>query len=190
MPQLMTVIASTRPGRGGWPGAQWFIKRATDDGRFEIEGVDPVEFRLPLLNEPNHPRLRQYVNPHTHEWSKRVDAADAFVFVTPEYNHGYPASLKNAIDFLHNEWRHKPVGIVSYGGVAAGTRATQQLKQVVSALKMTAVGESVNIPFFQQHIDDQGLVHPNDGMVASAGQLLDELVRVGQALKALRAATG
>ncbi len=98
MPQLMIVIASTRPGRGGWPVAQWFIQRAADHGAFEVEVVDLVEFRLPLLDEPNHPRLRQYTNPHTHEWSAKVDGADAFVFVTPEYNHGYPASLKNAID--------------------------------------------------------------------------------------------
>jgi NAD(P)H-dependent FMN reductase len=187
MPQLMIVIASTRPGRGGWPVAQWFIKRATDDGRFEIEVVDLAEFKLPLLDEPNHPRLRQYVNPHTHEWSNRVDAADAFVFVTPEYNHGYPASLKNAIDFLHHEWRHKPVGFVSYGGVAAGTRSVEQLQQVVTAVKLTPVIEQVNIPFYQQFIDeDDGEVHANEVMAGAVVAMLDQLVRLEALLRPLR----
>ena len=156
MAQLMIVIASTRPGRGGSAVATWFIERANEHGAFEIRVVDLAEFTLPLLDEPNHPRLRQYVNRHTHEWSAMVDAADAFAFVTPEYNHGYPASLKNAIDYLHHEWRYKPVGFVSYGGVAAGTRSVEQLQQVVTAVKLTPVIEQVNVPFYQQFLDDEG----------------------------------
>ena len=185
----MIVIASTRPGRGGGPVAQWFIRRATDHGGFELKIVDLAEFRLPLLDEPNHPRLRQYTNPHTHEWSEQVDAADAFVFVTPEYNHGYPASLKNAIDFLHHEWRHKPVGFVSYGGVAAGTRSVEQLQQVVTALKMLPLIEQVNIPFYQQFIDeDDGEVHANAVMEQAAQALLDQLVKMEELLRPLREA--
>jgi NAD(P)H-dependent FMN reductase len=181
----MIIIASTRPGRGGWPVAQWFIQRATDHGGFEIAVVDLLEFRLPLLDEPNHPRLRQYVNPHTHQWSERVDAADAFVFVTPEYNHGYPASLKNAIDYLHHEWRHKPVGFVSYGGVASGTRSVEQLQQVVTAVKMTPLFEQVNIPFYQQFIED-GAVRANEVMEQAAVAMLDQLVRMEALLRPLR----
>jgi NAD(P)H-dependent FMN reductase len=185
MPQLMIIIASTRPGRGGWPVAQWFINHATEDARFELDVVDLVEFRLPLLDEPNHPRLRQYVNPHTHEWSKRVDAADAFVFVTPEYNHGYPASLKNAIDYLHHEWRFKPVGFVSYGGVAAGTRSVEQLQQVVTAVKLTPVIEQVNIPFYQQFIED-GEVRANAVMEGAVVAMLDQLVKLEALLRPTR----
>ncbi|MGN6871970.1 MAG: NADPH-dependent FMN reductase [Solirubrobacteraceae bacterium] len=186
MPRLMIIIASTRPGRGGGPVSKWFIERATEHGGFELTVVDLAEFRLPLLDEPNHPRLRQYVNPHTHEWSGKVDGADAFVFVTPEYNHGYPASLKNAIDFLHNEWRHKPVGFVSYGGVAAGTRSVEQLQQVVSALRMTPVIEQVNIPFYQQFIDDDGVVQANEVMEQAADSMLDQLMRLEVALRPQR----
>jgi NAD(P)H-dependent FMN reductase len=182
----MVIIASTRPGRGGEPVARWFIERATAHGAFELTVVDLAEFRLPLLDEPNHPRLRQYVNPHTHEWSGMVGAADAFVFVTPEYNHGYPASLKNAIDFLHNEWRHKPVGFVSYGGVAAGTRSVEQLQQVVSALRMTPVIEQVNIPFYQQFIDGDGVIQANEVMEQAADAMLDQLVRLETTLRPLR----
>ena len=181
----MIVIASTRPGRGGWPVAQWFIQHATDHDGFEISVVDLVEFRLPLLDEPNHPRLRQYVNPHTHEWSEQVDAADAFVFVTPEYNHGYPASLKNAIDYLHPEWRYKPVGFVSYGGVAAGPRSVEQLQQVVTAVKLYPLIEQVNIPFYQEFIQD-GAVQANEVMEQAAVAMLDQLVRTEALLRPLR----
>ena len=142
--------------------------------------VDLAELKLPPLDEPNHPRLRQYTQRHTREWSEQVDAADAFVFVTPEYNHGYPASLKLALDYLHHEWRYKPVGFVSYGGVAAGTRSVEQLQQVVTALRMTAVIEQVNIPFYQQFIDDDdGEVHANRVMEQAAGTMLDQLRAAG-----------
>jgi NAD(P)H-dependent FMN reductase len=182
----MIVIASTRPGRGGWPVAQWFAARAGDHGGFELQTVDLAELGLPPLDEPNHPRLRQYTQRHTHAWSELVEGADAFVFVTPEYNHGYPASLKLAIDYLHNEWRYKPVGFVSYGGVAAGTRSVEQLQQVVAALRMTPVIEQVNIPFYQQFIDEDGVVRANEVMEQAADAMLDQLVRLEATLRPLR----
>src|SRR5689334_4480755 len=118
--KLQIVIASTRPGRVGAPVARWFHRRAEEHGGFDVELVDLAEVNLPLLDEPHHPRLRRYVHQHTQAWSARVEAADAFVFVTPEYNYGMPASLKNALDYLNQEWHYKPVGFVSYGGVSAG----------------------------------------------------------------------
>ena len=123
MPDLTIIIASTRPGRAGLPIGTWFAERARVDGAFDVRVVDLADVGLPMYDEPDHPRLRRYRNQHTKDWSATIDAADAVVFVTPEYNYGYPASLKNAIDFLHEEWAYKPVGFVSYGGVAAGTRA-------------------------------------------------------------------
>ena len=162
------------------------MEKAGEHGAFALTVVDLAEFRLPLLDEPNHPRLRQYMNRHTHEWSRTVDAADAFVFVTPEYNHGYPASLKNAIDYLHHEWRYKPVGFVSYGGVAAGTRAVQQLKQVVTALAMMPTQASVNIPFVAQFLTEQRTIEGNEIMADAADLMLDELDRVQAALAPLR----
>lgn len=186
MPKLMIVIASTRPGRVGLPVAQWFAQRATEHGAFDIQVVDLAELGLPFMNEPHHPRLRRYTQDHTHEWSSMVDAADAFVFVTSEYNYGYPAPLKNAIDYLNQEWRDKPLGFVSYGGVAAGTRAVQQLKQVVTALKLLPVTEAVNIPFVAQFIDDDGVVQANQVMEQAAVQMLDELVLLERALRGVR----
>jgi NAD(P)H-dependent FMN reductase len=187
VPNLIIVIGSTRPGRAGLPIAQWFTERATAHQGFDVTVVDLAELALPLLDEPNHPRLNQYTKHHTKAWSAIVEAADAIVFVTPEYNYGYPAVLKNAIDYLHHEWKYKPVGFVSYGGVAAGTRAVQQLKQVVTTLKMLPVFESVNIPFHSQFIDDEGRLEPNEIMEKAADAMLDELVRTEAALRPLRA---
>jgi NAD(P)H-dependent FMN reductase len=188
MPKLLTIIASTRPGRVGLPVGNWFMERARAHGGFELELVDLYELDLPLLDEPSHPRLRQYTQAHTHAWSALVESADAVVMVTAEYNYGYPAALKNAIDYLHHEWRYKPLGFVSYGGVAAGTRAVQQLKQVVGALQLFAVSNSVNIPFVAQFLDDDRVIQANDVMVKAAGDMLDELLTVGAALEPLRSA--
>jgi NAD(P)H-dependent FMN reductase len=188
MPNLTIIIGSTRPGRAGAPIGQWFAARAKDHGGFDVNVVDLADLALPLLDEPGHPRLRQYTQQHTKDWSAIVDAADAFVFVTPEYNYGYPASVKNAIDYLHQEWQHKPVGFVSYGGVAAGTRAVQQLKQVVTALRMLPVTDSVNIPFYTQFLDGDGTLHANAVMEQAAGTMLDELLRTEAALRPLRTA--
>jgi NAD(P)H-dependent FMN reductase len=186
MPKLLIVIASTRPGRVGLPVATWFEAHARAHGGFEVEVADLAEIGLPFMDEPNHPRLQRYTHQHTIDWSATVAAADAFAFVMPEYNFGFNAPLKNALDFLHMEWQYKPVGLVSYGGVSAGTRAAQMLKQVVTALKMTPLTEAVSIPFVAQFLDDDGEIQPNEVMEQSATAMLDELVRVEGALRGLR----
>lgn len=188
MPKLHVILASTRPGRAGEPIADWFAGRAKAHGAFDVGLVGLAEVALPFFDEPAHPRLRRYEHDHTKAWSETIDAADAFVIVTPEYNFGYPATLKNAIDYLHFEWQHKPVGFVSYGGVAAGTRAVQQLKQVVTTLKMLPLFESVSIPFHTQFIDEEGRVQANETMEKAADAMLDELLLSEQALRPRRAA--
>jgi NAD(P)H-dependent FMN reductase len=185
-PRLMIIIASTRPGRVGLPVAQWFERRASEQGAFEVEVADLAELKLPFLDEPNHPRLRQYIHQHTRDWSARVEAADAFVFVMPEYNYGFNAPLKNALDYLHHEWKYKPVGFVSYGGVAAGTRAVQMIKQVVTTLRMFPVVEAVSIPFVQQFLNEDGEIEANQVMETAATAMLEELYRLTVALQPLR----
>jgi len=169
--------------------AQWFHRRALEHAAFEIELVDLAEWALPFMDEPNHPRLRRYEHDHTRTWSARIEAADAFVVVTPEYNYGMPAILKNALDYLHHEWAYKPVAFVSYGGVSAGTRSVQMAKQVVSTLRMFPLPEAVAIPFVQQFLDDESRLVPNEVMEGAAKAVLDELVRVEQALRPLRQAS-
>lgn len=185
-PVLQVLLASTRPGRVGAPIATWFLDRAAQHGAFSVDLVDLRALDLPLMDEPNHPRLRQYTKAHTHAWSDRVDGADAFVFVMPEYNHGFNAPLKNAIDYLHHEWKYKPLGLVTYGGVSAGTRAGEMIKQVVLALKMQPLNEAVSIPFVAQFIDAKGDFEANAVLEQAAKAMLDELVIVSAALRTLR----
>jgi NAD(P)H-dependent FMN reductase len=182
-PVLEVVTASTRPGRIGRAFADWFIDVATEHGAFEVADVDLAKVALPFLDEPHHPKLGRYEHEHTKQWSATVSRADAFVFVTPEYNYGYSAVLKNALDFLHAEWADKAVGFLGYGGIGAGTRAIQQLKQVVTTLRMVPVFESVNIPFATQALDSQGSVLPDENRNLAATAMLDELARLTRKLR-------
>jgi NAD(P)H-dependent FMN reductase len=185
-PTLQIIIASTRPGRVGPSVAAWFHDRAIKAGDFEVELIDLAEVNLPIFDEPKHPRFGDYVHQHTRDWSATISRGDAYVFVIPEYNYGYNAAIKNAIDYLNKEWQYKPLGFVSYGGVAAGTRAMQMLKQVVSALKMVPMTDAVNIPFVQQFLDEQRVLQPNDIMESAATALLAELTRWTGAMQVLR----
>jgi NAD(P)H-dependent FMN reductase len=185
-PILQIIIASTRPGRVGPSVAAWFHDRAVKAGDFDVELIDLAEVNLPMFDEPKHPRFGEYVHQHTKDWSATIRRGDAFVFVIPEYNYGYNAAIKNAIDYLNQEWQYKPLGFVTYGGVAAGTRAMQMLKQVVSALKMVPMTEAVNIPFVQQFLDDDRTLQPNDVMESAATAVLAELARWTGAMQALR----
>jgi NAD(P)H-dependent FMN reductase len=186
MPNLLIIIASTRPGRVGLPIGRWFEQRARDHGGFDVTVADLAEWRLPFMDEPNHPRLQRYSHQHTKRWSASVEAADAFVFVMPEYNHGINAPLKNAIDYLHNEWQRKPVAFVSYGGVAAGTRAVQMTKQIVVSLRMVPLNDAVTVPFVASMIDEDGDFAPTEVVQQAAGVLLTELASVADALRPLR----
>ncbi|HEX4091361.1 MAG TPA: NAD(P)H-dependent oxidoreductase [Trebonia sp.] len=183
-PVLQVVIASTRPGRVGASFGDWFVAIAAAHGGFAVEKVDLAEVGLPFMDEPSHPKLQAYQHQHTRDWSATVSRADAFVFVTPEYNYGYNAVLKNAIDFLHREWADKAVSFLSYGGIGAGTRAVQQLKQVVTTLRMVPIFESVNVPFAAQKLTEGGAVAADPLMEEAAKQTLDELLRVTRALRA------
>ncbi|MFF3334024.1 NADPH-dependent FMN reductase [Streptomyces sp. NPDC002888] len=182
---LTTVVASTRPGRVGRSVADWFTGRAAQADLFDVRTVDLAELALPFLDEPHPPVLRRYTQRHTREWSAIVDASDAFVFVTPEYNGSFPAPLKNAWDYLAVEWQHKPAGFVSYGGVSAGTRAVQMAKLVVANLRMLPVGPTVSIPFINGLVED-GVFRADGIHGTAADHMLEELHRVAGAMRELR----
>jgi NAD(P)H-dependent FMN reductase len=184
-PKLLVIVASTRPGRVGRPVADWFLEAAREHGGFEIEEADLLELNMPMLDEPNHPRLRNYTHEHTKKWSATVDAADAIVWVTPEYNHSYPASLKNAVDYLFHEWQYKPVGFVSYGGIAAGTRSVQALKPVAQAVGLVSVVNLVNLAWVHSHLQDGVFVAGEDEKTA-AETMLDEMLHLHSGLSVLR----
>ncbi|MEV6927736.1 NAD(P)H-dependent oxidoreductase [Dactylosporangium sp. NPDC051485] len=185
-PRLEVIVASTRPGRVGRVIANWFIGQAEQHGGFDIHVSDLAELNLPLLDEPEHPVLRRYTKPHTLEWSATIDAADAIVFVTPEYNHSFTAPLKNALDYLSKEWRDKPAAFVSYGGISSGTRAVYALRPVVSVLGMMAINSAVAIPT-RTHITPDKQFTSDPGLEASAKAVLDDLARLSPAFANLRA---
>jgi NAD(P)H-dependent FMN reductase len=187
MPKLNIIIASTRPGRVGPTVAKWFHEYAVNqNSEFDIELVDLAAFNLPVFDEPNHPVRKQYVHEHTKKWSESVDSADAFVFVTPEYDYGMPPSLLNALIYLAQEWSYKPVAFVSYGGISGGIRSVQMAKQVVNTLKMVPLTEAVTIPNVGALIDDSGTFVATEIMEKSAVTLLNELLRWSIALKSMR----
>lgn len=183
--KLMIVVGSVRPGRIGLPIAEWVKGAAEADGRFDIDFVDLAELALPFMDEPAHPSIRQYTKPHTFAWSERVDAADAFIFVTPEYNHSFSPALKNAIDFLAQEWWRKPVGFVSYGGVSAGSRGVTALEPAILTVGLVRTGASVEIPFAGKSVAD-GVFSPDEKVSAILGKQLEELVGLSTALAPLR----
>jgi NAD(P)H-dependent FMN reductase len=188
MTTLQVITASTRPTRVGPRIAAWFADAARRFGSFDVEAIDLAAVGLPLLDEPHHPRARKYQHEHTRAWSASVERADAFVFVTPEYNHMPAPSLVNAIDYLAHEWAYKPAGFVSYGGVSAGLRGVQALKPMLAGLKVVPMFESVAIPFFDRHLhSDTGEFVAEAVHEQAAELMLRELARWAAALRTLRA---
>jgi NAD(P)H-dependent FMN reductase len=184
--KLTAILVSVRDGRAGEAIARWFVTRATEHGKFDVQLVDLKDVNLPLLSEPTHPRLKKYQQETTKAWSAIVNASDAFVFVTPEYNFNMPPSLVNALDHLYHEWSYKACGIVSYGGASGGMRSAQQLRQMASAFKMVGIVEAVAIPFFTQLMEG-GVFKSAEVQDKAVPVMLDELLKWTEALKVLRA---
>jgi NAD(P)H-dependent FMN reductase len=185
MPLLEVIVVSTREGRVGRIIADWFVEHARAHEAFDVEVVDLKDLALPMLNEPHHPRFKRYEFEHTKAWSATVSRADAFVFVTPEYNFGCPPSLLNALDYLFAEWQYKPVGFVSYGGVSGGLRSVQMIKMVATTLKLVPIPEAVTIPLVGQQIKD-GRFDSTEKHTGSIAPMLTELRRWTDALESLR----
>jgi len=133
MLRVAIIVGSTRPGRKGEAVARWVHEIAASRGDAEFELVDIKDYDLPLLDEPLSAIFGRYSKDHTKAWSAKIASFDAFVFVTPEYNHATSGALKNAIDYLYHEWNNKAAGFVGYGG-AGGTRAVEHLRLVMGEL--------------------------------------------------------
>lgn len=184
--RLHTIVASTRPGRVGPTVANWFHERAKAHGGFDAHLVDLADFALPIYDEPHHPKMQKYEKAHTKAWSESVKAADAYVFVTPEYNFGPTPALLNALNYVYSEWNYKPAAFVSYGGISGGIRAVQMTKQILTTLKVMPILEAVVIPFVFPQIKD-GVFTPNDIQAGASKEVLDELQKWATALKPLHA---
>jgi len=183
----MIVVGSVRDGRIGLPIAEWVRDVVKQHGGFETDWADLKEIGLPLMTEPNHPRLRKYTQASTIAWSERVDAADAFVFVQPEYNFSFSPALKNALDHLSQEWWRKLLGTVSYGGISGGTRGAAALRVPEVALGIVPTTANVEIPWAAKQVAD-GRFTPLDSQVRILERMLTELAELDSALSPLRAA--
>lgn len=177
--KVAVVIGSTRPGRRGEAIATWLIGQVQQRGDLDVDCIDLLEVGLPAV-------LPGADDAGAQDLRTRVDAADAFVVVTPEYNHGYPASLKQAIDVPYGEWNAKPVGFVSYGGMSGGSRAVEQLRQVFAELHAVTVRDAVSFPGIR--LDEQGNPLDADAVNAAAKRMLDQLAWWAEALRTARAA--
>lgn len=185
-PKLHIIICSTRPGRVGPAVARWFHEFARKHGNFDAQLIDLADFNLPVYDEPMHPAQQKYEHAHTKAWSASVAAADAYIFVTPEYNYSPPPPLVNALDYVYREWNDKPCGFVSYGGVSGGLRAVQAVKLQITTLKMMPMMEGVMVPMVAKQIDEDGNFRSNELIDKSAVTLLDELRYWTDGLKAMR----
>ncbi|RDI42476.1 NADPH-dependent FMN reductase [Nocardia mexicana] len=185
--RVALICGSVREGRFGPVVASWMRERIEARGDIELDVVDLAEVRLPLTQQDKPVPYGDYTSPEVRVWAERVGAADAFVVVTPEYNRGYPAALKLAIDSVNPEWRAKAVGFVSYGGVSGGLRAVEQLRPVFAELRAVTVRETVGFAQFWERFDDAGRPKDADGVNRAADVLLDELSWWARALRQARA---
>ena len=178
------IIGSTRPGRKADAVARWVyeIAKKRSDATFEI--VDIKDFNLPLLDEPVPPSMAQYIQPHTKVWSAKIASFDAYVFVTPEYNHGTSGALKNAIDYLYTEWNNKAGGLVSYGSIG-GARAAEQLRLIMGELQIADVRSQVMLSLFTD-FENFTTFKPAAIHEKSVNAMLDQVIAWGGALKGLR----
>jgi NAD(P)H-dependent FMN reductase len=185
---LAVIIGSTREGRFGSIVGNWVVERVRDHGGFELDIIDLAEVPLPIVQQKHPVSTGEYPDRQVRDFAARIGAADAFVVVTPEYNHGYPASLKLAIDSVGPEWRAKPVGFVSYGGYAGGLRAVEQLRLVFAELHATTIRETVSFHMAYAQFDEAGRPRDAESVSAAAKLLLDQLGWWGEALRSARAA--
>jgi len=184
MLKIAIIIGSTRPGRKGDAVGKWAydIARKRNDAEFEL--VDIADFNLPLLDEPVPPMFGQYSHDHTRAWSAKISSFDGYVFVTPEYNHGTSAALKNAIDFLYHEWNNKAAGFIAYGG-AMGVRAVENLRLVMAEMQVATVRAQVGLSLFTD-FENFTVFKPAETQQKNVTGMLDQVIAWSGALKPLR----
>ena len=183
--KIQIILGSIREGRNGEKVCKWITNIAKKNKETEYEIIDLKEWNLPMFNDSKPPFMGEYSYEHSKKWSEKISEADGYIIVTPEYNHGYPAVLKNAIDYLYKEWNNKPVAFVSYGGYVGGSRAVELLRQVSVELQMTPIREEVNIPFVWQAFDEKGEIL-NKHLNEKAEGMLKQLNTFAETMKNMR----
>jgi NAD(P)H-dependent FMN reductase len=178
------IIGSTRPGRHGEAVAKWVyeIAKKRSDATFEL--VDLKDYDLPHLDEPIPPSAGKYAQAHTKKWAAKIASFDAFVIVTPEYNHSTSGALKNAIDFLYQEWNNKAAGFVSYGAVG-GVRAVEHLRGIMAELQVATVRAQASFSLYTDFVNFQQF-RPDASKETNVTTMLDQVVSWGGALRTVR----
>jgi len=184
MLKVAIIIGSTRPGRVGEAVARWAYELAARRKDAEFELVDIRDYNLPLLDEPIPPSQGKYSKDHTKKWAVKIASFDAYVFVTPEYNHGICGALKNGLDFLYAEWNNKAAGFVGYGS-AGGARAVEHLRLVMAEVQVATVRNQVALSLFTD-FENYTTFKPAAYHEKSINQMLDQLIAWGSALRTLR----
>ncbi|GAA3971105.1 NAD(P)H-dependent oxidoreductase [Thermobifida alba] len=177
--RLAVVIGSIREGRFGPTVAQWITEEARSFGQFDVDVVDLADAGLPM-------RITDTAPPEVEALRPRLAAADAFIMVVPEYNRGYPASLKTLIDWYIEEWQAKPVGFVSYGGRGGALRSVDHVSAVLSDLHAVPLRDTVSFHDAWDKFDASGRPVDREGAEAAAKILLDRLLWWGSALRSAR----
>ncbi|GAA1015486.1 hypothetical protein STXM2123_5314 [Streptomyces sp. F-3] len=187
--KLVVILGSVRQGRFGEVVAHWFARLAKEHSAFDVEVVDLAETELPLSLPSTPPAMAtEELRPaEMLPLSAKLAAADAFVVVTPEYNHSFPASLKALIDWHFTEWRAKPVGFVSYGAQSGGLRAVEQLRLIFAEMHAVTIRDGVAFPFYWEAFDEDGTPRDAEGTSGAVKVMLDELAWWGTALHEARA---
>ncbi|GAA5037215.1 NAD(P)H-dependent FMN reductase [Thermocatellispora tengchongensis] len=179
------ILGTTRPNRNGEAVARWVRDLAAKRGDAEYELIDLRDYALPHLDEPNIPALGGYRHEHTRRWSEKISSLDAFVFVTPEYNHSIPGVLKDAIDFLYTEWNNKVAGFVGYGGDGA-VRAVEHLRHILATAGVATVTAQVALSIHTD-FENMSAFRPAAAHEERLGLVLDQVLAWAGALRTLRA---
>ena len=189
MINIKIILASIRSNRFGDKPAKWILNIANKTEGISAELLDLKDYQLPIFAETTSPAYvtGDYATPEVNRWAQKIAEADGFIIVTPEYNHGYPSSLKNNIDYLYKEWNNKPVCFVAYGSTG-GTRSTQQLRQVAVELQMAPIRSSVHIISPWLLVEEDGSLKPGalDSYAKSGENMLAQLLWWANALKNAR----
>lgn len=185
---IKVIVGSTRAERFSTKPAQWIFNEIAKTPGVTAELLDLKEFAIPFYDEPISASGRKGASPHPEieRFRAKIAEADGFIVVTPEYNHGYSAVLKNALDVVYFEWNRKPMAFVAYGSVG-GARAVEQLRQVAVELQMAPTRHAVHIPEFWTRTDEKGNLK-TDGLDTSKDKMIEDLLWWTRALKVARTA--
>lgn len=184
-PKIKVILASIREGRAGAKVAEWLMAIANKNDRADFELLDLRDYPLPMFADAELPGTRQgpHADPAVNRWLEKIDDGDGFIVVTPEYNHGYPAALKNAYDYGYKEWNGKAIGYVGYGGAAGGARSVEQQRLVAAELKMYSVRDQVLIPFIWAAYDESGQLLNEELHAKNAELVINTVISLAAKLK-------